>query len=66
MFKQHSGLHLMLFKSVVGVFLLITVGTVAAAKWEVISELPTHRNSFSTAVVDGDTTQRLKAWASVS
>ncbi|MCY3741040.1 MAG: hypothetical protein OXH00_08470 [Candidatus Poribacteria bacterium] len=29
------------------------VGTVAAAKWEVISELPTHRTSFSTAVVDG-------------
>ena len=53
MFKQHSGLHLMLFKSVVGVFLLIMVGTVTAAKWEVISELPTHRNSFSTAVVDG-------------
>ena len=53
MFKQHSGLHLMLFKSVVGVSLFIMVGIVASAKWEVISELPTHRKSFSTAVVDG-------------
>ncbi|MXV73146.1 hypothetical protein F4Z99_02575 [Candidatus Poribacteria bacterium] len=43
----------MLFKLVVGVSLFIMVGTVAAAKWEVISELPTHRKSFSTAVVDG-------------
>ena len=53
MFKQHSGLQLMLLKLVVGVPLFIMVGTVAAAKWEVISELPTHRESFSTAVVDG-------------
>jgi len=53
MFKQHGGLQLMLFKFVVGVFLFIMVGTVAVAKWEVISELPTHRTSFSTAVVDG-------------
>ena len=43
----------MLFKLVVGVSLFIMVDTVAAAKWEVISELPTHRKSFSTAVVDG-------------
>lgn len=53
MFKQHSGLQLMLFKLVVEVSVFITVGTLAAAKWEVISELPTHRKSFSTAVVDG-------------
>ncbi len=53
MFKQHGGLQLMLFKLVVGVSLFIMVGIVAAAKWEVISELPTHRKSFSTAVVDG-------------
>ena len=53
MFKQHGGLQLMVFKLVVGVSLFIMVGTVAAAKWEVISELPTHRKSFSTAVVDG-------------
>ncbi|MCG9133009.1 hypothetical protein J5I95_15135 [Candidatus Poribacteria bacterium] len=53
MFKQHGGLQLMLFKLVVGVSLLIMVGTVSASKWEVISQLPTHRNSFSTAVVDG-------------
>ena len=53
MFKQHGGLQLMLLKLVVGVSLFIMVGIVAAAKWEVISELPTHRKSFSTAVVDG-------------
>ena len=53
MFKQHKGLQLMLFELVVGVSLFIMVGTVAAAKWEAISELPTHRQSFSTAVVDG-------------
>ena len=53
MFKQHGGLQLMLFKLVVGVSLFIMVDIVAAAKWEVISELPTHRKSFSTAVVDG-------------
>ena len=55
MFKQRGGLQLMLFKLVVGVslFIIIMVGTVAVAKWEVISELPTHRKSFSTAVVDG-------------
>ena len=53
MFKQHGGLQFMLFKLVVGVSLFIMVGIVAAAKWEVISELPTHRKSFSTAVVDG-------------
>ena len=53
MFKQHSGLQLMLFKLVVGISLFIMVGIVAAAKWEVISELPTHRKNFSTAVVDG-------------
>ena len=53
MLKQQSGLQLMLFKSVVGVSLFIMVGIVTGAKWEVISELPTHRTSFSTAVVDG-------------
>ena len=53
MFKQHKGLQPMLFELVVGVSLFIMVGTVAAAKWEAISELPTHRQSFSTAVVDG-------------
>ena len=53
MFKQHGGLQRMLFKLVVGVSLFIMVSIVAAAKWEVISELPTHRKSFSTAVVDG-------------
>ena len=31
----------------------IVTENVAAAKWEVISELPTHRIGFSTAVVDG-------------
>lgn len=53
MFKQHGSLQRMLFKLVVGVSLFIIIGTVAAAKWEIISELPTHRKSFSTAVVDG-------------
>ena len=53
MFKQRGGLQFMLFKLVVGVSLFIMVGIVAAAKWEVVSELPTHRKSFSTAVVDG-------------
>jgi len=53
MFKQHGDLQRMLLKLVVGIFRFIMVGIVAAAKWEVISELPTHRNSFSTAVVDG-------------
>ena len=53
MFKQHGSLQRMLFKLVVGVSLFIMVGTVTAAKWEIISQLPTHRKSFSTAVVDG-------------
>ena len=53
MFKWNGDLQVMLFKLVVVVCLLIMVGIAAANEWRVISELPTQRAGFSTAVVDG-------------
>lgn len=53
MFKQLGYLQSTLFKLVPVVSLLIMVSTAAGEKWEVISELPTQRRGFATAVVDG-------------
>lgn len=53
MFKQYGDLQLMLFKLVIVVSVFIMMGNAAGEKWQVISELPTQRSGFATAVVDG-------------
>ena len=53
MFKQLGYLQPMLFGVLTTALLFIVVSTAAAEKWQVISELPTQRRGFATAVVDG-------------
>ena len=52
MFKIFQHLR-WIFVWVVIVLFFLTIGIVTAESWEVISELPTHRRDFSTAVVNG-------------
>jgi N-acetylneuraminic acid mutarotase len=51
MFKKSNYLQSMLFGMFIIVLLFMTVSNTAAEKWQAISELPTHREDFSTAVV---------------
>ena len=53
MFKQPGYLRSMLFGLLTIVLLFMAVSNIAGEKWQVISELPTLRSDFSTAVVDG-------------
>ena len=53
MFKQPGYLQLMLFGLLTTTLLFIVVNNAAAEKWQVISELPTQRTGFATAVVNG-------------
>ena len=52
MFKQHSHLQSMLFGLLTTVLLFPVVSN-AAEKWQIVSELPTQRRGFATAVADG-------------
>ena len=53
MLKQLNYLQSMLFGLLTTALLFIVVSTAAGEKWQVISELPTQRRGFATAVVDG-------------
>ena len=53
MFKQLGYLRSILFGLLTTALLFMAVSNAAANEWRVISELPTERASFSTAVVDG-------------
>lgn len=52
MFKQLGYWQLMLF-GWLATTLLFPVVSPAAEKWQIVSELPTQRTGFATAVVDG-------------
>ena len=53
MFKQLGYLQSMLFGVFTTTLLFMAVSNAAANKWQVISELPTQRTGFATAVVNG-------------
>ena len=53
MFKQPSYLQSMLFGLLTTALLFMAVSNADANEWRVISELPTQRRGFATAVVDG-------------
>ena len=53
MLKYQSYLWSMLSKLVIVVSLFILVGIAAGEQWQIVSELPTQRRGFATAVVDG-------------
>ncbi len=53
MFKQPCYLESMLFGVFTTILLFMAVSNAAAEKWQIVSELPTQRTGFATAVVDG-------------
>ena len=53
MFKQPCYLQSMLFGVFTTILLFMAVSNAAAEKWQIVSELPTQRTGFATAVVDG-------------
>ena len=53
MFKQIGYLQSILFGWLTTTLLFMTVSNADAEKWQIVSELPTQRTGFSTAVVDG-------------
>ena len=53
MFKQHSHLQSMLFGLFTTALLFMVVSNAAGEKWQIVSELPTQRRAFATAVADG-------------
>lgn len=53
MFKQFGYLQSMLFGLLTTALLFMAVSNADANKWQIISELPTLRTGFATAVVDG-------------
>lgn len=53
MFKQLGYLRSMLFGLLTIVLLFMAVSNTDGEKWQIISELPTQRTGFATAVVDG-------------
>ena len=53
MFKKSNYLQSMLFGMFITVLLFMAVSNTSAEKWHVISELPTQRKGFATAVVEG-------------
>ena len=53
MFKQSDYLQSILFSLLAMVLLFAMTSNAAGEKWQVISELPTQRTEFATAVVDG-------------
>ena len=53
MFKTLQHLRWLVVSLAVFVLFHVAIENIAAKKWEVVSQLPTGRSSFSTAVVDG-------------
>ena len=53
MFKQLGYLRSLLFGLFTTALLFRVVSNAAGEKWQIVSELPTHRTGFSTAVVNG-------------
>ena len=53
MFKQLGYLQSMLFGLLTTALLFMVVSNADGEKWQVVSELPTQRSGFATAVVDG-------------
>ena len=53
MFKQLGYLQSMLFGVFTTTLLFMAVSNAAAEKWQIVSELPTQRTGFATAVVNG-------------
>ena len=53
MFKMPQHLRWIVVSLVAFILFHVTTAGFAAKKWEVVSQLPTGRSAFSTAVVDG-------------